>query len=1343
MIGEITPTLPTAEGELIPLDSELRDSLSFLDILCANEFEGEQIDPDVSSKTECDFYKGAPPKWMNFHLADERAAAPAGEKAVSVFKRDGYEKLRELIRLKQQGSWSVNTVRLMHHPGCGGTTLAMQVLWDLRKELRCAVLVDPFTDKKDVGKPVQKQPLLFDIKAAAVQVITLFTVGDPDKRNTVLLLQDNEHLNDPLQDCLVREIREQKLSATFPVVILLQCIRLVDTIDEEKIGRKLDLILKSSLSEKEKTSLVCKEQQLLRQHRDELRRFHSFKIMQHDFHEEYVIKTLFCAEGKEITKYVQLNRASCNTKLFAFLTLVSSYVPGSYLLQSQCEAFLSHQDPFAKNPSFEKRMEPFSDLIVTFSRHGSDDKRVCVAHPVLARHCVQLLTAAGVSRSSATLEFLQYLCRQEIQSSLLLFFKEMLTKREMTPKGKEMFSRLTIDIEKHEGICKCANVLKTASETFKHDPFYPQALARLYYIKLSDYTRAEIWAEKAKERVPTNSFIADTLGQVHKNHLYKQLSGKSGRPTTARDILFWAEKAIKAFKQEEELAEVESMTHTEDNPTKMSNTFNNRGIFGYLQVANIVYYSLTKLNPKCRKILTHEMSTEHLSSLFHDKKLMEYKTFITSLRLEVENKFYRFFESYFTYSEPRNQKDQTSYFQRDIVDCFFNYTRTPSQKGDLLLRILKDKMASTFPGISSLDKNTSESDLNLITGLWKVIHKERPDDINTACYILANIIQNCRPVVYHEPMTLPQLKALLLKVMEEENTKLWTPEFYLLVLLLFWPGETKEEDIPNSIDLNKYVECMKQAFENKYKKYLQSRELVPLFYLGKGSGLRRLVHRSNMDVICEQLQNSNSRRLKKTYGSAKIKENWFRDHLLRVNGVVEDHKAFACMADKKIEIYPQKQASVWKDGKILFYLGFNISGPMAFDIKYVQDKHTSGSMGFHTKESCNGAIENYIVGSPKACTTCDKMNKSTHWLSIEPSVSNTEGVTIYRHITPKGRHECQLSGLRWMCKSDVILKYQFRNWEPYTGFLGGMQYTQCGPLLDITVELGELEEVHLPHFACLGADLSLQEGMRILHVEDSGMSVEKVHEVTRFHAKLFHPTFSPKGVLLRSGFPLKVHCDLMVYLSKNQHLSLRTYLIPSDPSLVEAVEKQERQFGFKRHLVPRPERSLKIKSWFRLKTTCLASIDPEKIQLRYNNTTPSFFRVFVENPNIDFGMELICGNNTVWKAAIREAEIKDTVFSKAPAPPVVLPGGFVEKHRPDLIQRVSNALSIADDLLSQGIIIQEAYSKVKAANTSENQMRELLDAVILKGLKVEIAFLNALYKYNASLVEDMINGSSS
>nr|XP_023998071.1 uncharacterized protein LOC112075279 isoform X2 [Salvelinus alpinus] len=206
----------------------------------------------------------------------------------------------------------------------------------------------------------------------------------------------------------------------------------------------------------------------------------------------------------------------------------------------------------------------------------------------------------------------------------------------------------------------------------------------------------------------------------------------------------------------------------------------------------------------------------------------------------------------------------------------------------------------------------------------------------------------------------------------------------------------------------------------------------------------------------------------------------------------------------------------------------------------------------HGGESCiKSGPEKWILQS---CKTCDHVEDSTHWLQIEPLTSTVQGVTMFRHRTPKGSYECTVSGLRWLCERDVILKYHFRNWEPYSQLLKDMQYTQGGPLLDITMELGELEEVHLPHFVCLGTNPSLRNEMKVLHVEEHGVSFEEVHEVTRFHAKILHPKFSAISLILRLlSWNIDVHCDVVLYLAvKRSTVISRLYLLLRNSSQKES-----------------------------------------------------------------------------------------------------------------------------------------------------------------------------------------------
>ncbi|XP_031670601.1 uncharacterized protein LOC109878761 isoform X3 [Oncorhynchus kisutch] len=405
----------------------------------------------------------------------------------------------------------------------------------------------------------------------------------------------------------------------------------------------------------------------------------------------------------------------------------------------------------------------------------------------------------------------------------------------------------------------------------------------------------------------------------------------------------------------------------------------------------------------------------------------------------------------------------------------------------------------------------------------------------------------------------------------------------------------------------------------------------------------------------------------------------------------------------------------------------------------------------HGGESCiKSGPEKWI---PQSCKTCDHVEDSTHWLQIEPLTSSVQGVTMFRHRTPKGSYECTVSGLRWLCERDVILKYHFRNWEPYSQLQKDMQYTQGGPLLDITMELGELEEVHLPHFVCLGTNPSLRNEMKILHVEEHGVSLEEVHEVTRFHVKILHPKFSAISLILRLlSWNVDVHCELMLYLSvMKETLIPRLYLFPSNPGQILVVEQQETKFqGSKRIPITRPERSFKLNSYFRLNIPCSTAINPPRIHLIQRDTTPSFFKAVVKMTGIDIEMELFGDDErTVWKEIVsRDEYISDTrstneyyqdqalTLSGIPAEE------FLKKHRAELIQGVKNPMPIADVLLSKSMIGDEEYSRIKAETTEQERMRELLNAVLPKGPEVMGACLKALSEHEHHLVKFLSESST-
>ncbi|XP_039678938.1 sterile alpha motif domain-containing protein 9-like [Perca fluviatilis] len=676
-----------------------------------------------------------------------------------------------------------------------------------------------------------------------------------------------------------------------------------------------------------------------------------------------------------VSDYVQQNPKSTSTQLFSFLALLNAYIPEAYLLMPECQKILGPPDPIHGGPPFEERMEPFTCLINTSS---PNPEHICMTHTVFAQSAVNLLASLGISRSTIANQFMFSLCGDQPQPHILQFIKELLTKRELGENGKDKFSRLIKDIQEKEKLYKAVSVLKTASDKLKQNPMFPQTISRLYYIRKgnTDYKKAQEWAKEAIKRAPNNSYVADTLGQVYKNHLMREAKG-------LEDILHMAKDAFKAFKDVERKADKEEGPEMKDTAgtVSISNSFNNRGLFGFIQVAKITFEKLNKLR-----------SQEH--------------SFIQRLKLEVEAKF-DFFEWYLVYSKPDMTSLEPKFFWEDVVLCYEKYTTKTAAKSTSfpgLLDCLNHGLFTSKGRRAGFEEaEETVSDLEAIQDHLKTIYEANVDDVKEAeRYILSNIILSNKThnSLQHTPVK--ELQAIIYRFLGTEVGRR-SPEFYLLVLLLFWPEEeprvVQEEDdeeveqtateddesedktwededsneeqetrgepaqlsldLMFEPDLQQYVTFMEKAFERaEYAKYLRGRYLLPLFFLGTGSGLSKWIHKSRLDAIVgkkvdAELADDHDERTKKKW--SRINEMWIngdvwrvpeiQDMLLPIHGELchspnmpQEHgkeRVFLCVGGKKIMAtteVEQPEAPVLSPK--LFYLGFTIQGPVVFNVGY-------------------------------------------------------------------------------------------------------------------------------------------------------------------------------------------------------------------------------------------------------------------------------------------------------------------------------------------------------------------------------------------------------------------------
>uniref|UniRef100_A0A3P8UE58 Uncharacterized protein n=1 Tax=Amphiprion percula TaxID=161767 RepID=A0A3P8UE58_AMPPE len=578
-------------------------------------------------------------------------------------------------------------------------------------------------------------------------------------------------------------------------------------------------------------------------------------------------------------------------------------------------------------------MEPFSHLMITFQQDERSEKKVRMVHRLLAKHCTELMAEGGVTRSDTARNFLNNFCRNEVPSFLLGFVKDMLTKREINQEEKEeKFSRLILDIKDN---AQSASVLKVASKKFDQNPFFPQALARFSYIEQKHYNLAEMWAKRAKERDPKNSFVADTLGQVYKNHLKNHLMNQ-GSAAIPREILQLAEKAIEAFKLEEQLAEEEQGEDMrEDGTAKISHVFNSRGQFGYLQVCVTLYDLLVRHNELWRCVLTKKVSMCSVLQLLGDNKLYRFNDLINSLRDEVERKG-DFFEKYLTYSKPNMEKDDPDYISRDTEYCYRKYVGDSAPRhihpnGAKLIQKLEQSLPDRRELLSYLVRDYTESELKEVTTRWKR-SSSITDSVND---MLADFIQK---------MPLSQVDA---------------PELHMLALLLCWP---ENEDRCVS-DLSQLIGLMHSSYEHVYKKYFRSRYLLPLFFIGQGQDLNRIVHREQLEQSEETPHESSAWRNESIFRNPRVQAR-----LLRVEGVVRNYRVYAAVGGKEIAVDANRLNSLWKQRQVSFYLGFTIRGPVAFDIQTKTTKTGSATASGQHSVDQHGTAQMNDVSNPGAPT---------------------------------------------------------------------------------------------------------------------------------------------------------------------------------------------------------------------------------------------------------------------------------------------------------------------------------------------------------------------------------------
>lgn len=129
---------------------------------------------------------------------------------------------------------------------------------------------------------------------------------------------------------------------------MLNCVR-KSIAEQDDPTIRTSVILRRQLSKEEKDKFSKKLDEIRKRYAHQHTQFHGFNIMCGNFSETYIQNSVKSCVNKHLWKPQNL--------LLPFLALLNFYVPGSYLLQSECVDF-----PDARSQDFQSGMHPFNDL---------------------------------------------------------------------------------------------------------------------------------------------------------------------------------------------------------------------------------------------------------------------------------------------------------------------------------------------------------------------------------------------------------------------------------------------------------------------------------------------------------------------------------------------------------------------------------------------------------------------------------------------------------------------------------------------------------------------------------------------------------------------------------------------------------------------------------------------------------------------------------------------------------------------------------------------------------------------------------------------------------------------
>ncbi|XP_026041785.1 apoptosis-associated speck-like protein containing a CARD [Astatotilapia calliptera] len=145
------------------------------------------------------------------------------------------------------------------------------------------------------------------------------------------------------------------------------------------------------------------------------------------------------------------------------------------------------------------------------------------------------------------------------------------------------------------------------------------------------------------------------------------------------------------------------------------------------------------------------------------------------------------------------------------------------------------------------------------------------------------------------------------------------------------------------------------------------------------------------------------------------------------------------------------------------------------------------------------------------------------------------------------------------------------------------------------------------------------------------------------------------------------------------------------------------------------------------------------LKRKYNSAVPWRLLKVADPQDTVFLMLQAYGQQSVKKTmeVLKEMKMTDLTQQLSDSSSEPTRKHFVDKHRVQLIQRVSNIAPILDELQYKEVIDQEQYDKIRALPTSQDRMRELYSGPLKASAACKDIFYESLLANEKFLVEDL------